>query len=230
MFEVSAAKAEILRQLVRRDWTPTDLAAELGKSTAAVYNHLDDLAERGLLTRTQVPAKTRPKTEYSIEDGFVHWLVALPGMYQERGLRLDAHKAALIRIWAVPQAMFHPYLEVFWWDLRRDAELSLADDVVAIAVYGSVARGDADQDSDIDVLAVVDDDADVEAIRASLGVVRVEIPAGSKLAMTMLYTTEEYRSSLAQGSRFLDAIRDELHVLHDPQRFLSPPSSLTEPA
>lgn len=230
MFEISRAKAEVLRHLVDRDWTPTELAEELDKSTATVYNHLDDLAERGLLSRSQVPAKTRPKTEYSIGDGLVHWLVVLPGLYRESGLALDPHKAVVVRIWTLPQTRFHPYIEAYWWDLRRSSALDVDRDLRALAVYGSVARGHADDQSDIDVLLVVADHVDAPELRREVGAVKVDIPDGSRMAMAELYTTDAYRTAVAGESDFLDAIRDELHVLYDPEGLLTATPAIVDGA
>lgn len=206
--------------LVQRDWTPTDLARELGKSTSTIYNHLDDLADRGVLTERRVAAKTRPKTEYSIGDGFVQYVTVLSGGYRERVLRLDVHKEAIVRIWNVPQEEFHPFVERLWWRLRTDPDVDFENDVAAVAVYGSVARGEADSDSDIDLLVVVESEAAETAVDEACGSVRLQIPEGSKIGMAESFTTRDLRNSLAHGSSFLDDIRDELHVLYDPDRLL----------
>lgn len=221
VFEISTAKREILQKLVQQDWTPTDLAQDLGKSTSAVYNHLDDLAEQGILVTTQVAAKTRPKTEYSIGPGFMQSVTVLPGQYQERVLGLSPHKEAIIRIWNLPQDAFHPFLEAFWWRLRTAPDIDLETDVTALAVYGSVARGDADADSDIDILAIVADDEAEASINQAVGTVRLDIPEGSKIAITELFTRDDYRQSVAHGSSFLENVQDELHVLYDPDRILT---------
>lgn len=220
MFEIGSAKEEILRRLVLRDWTPTDLARELGKSTSTVYNHLDDLAEVGVLTETRVPAKTRPKTEYSIGDGFLQYVTVLPGEYRERVLQLDAYKKVTVRIWNIPQAEFHPFVQRAWWRLRTDPAVDFANDIAAVAVYGSVARGNADDHSDIDLLAVVRNQDAKATIEETYGGVRIQIPEGNKVAITECYTKRELEDSLDRGSSFLDSVREELHVLYDPDRLL----------
>ena len=215
-FEVGTAREEVLEKLAERDWTATDLAADLDKSTAAVYHHLDALAERGVASKRQVAAKTRPKTEYSIDEGFVQYLTVLPGQYAQGTLPLDANKRALLAIWTIPQPEFHPYLETLWFQLREE------DGLVAIAVYGSVARGDADEESDIDVLLLADTDHE-ERLKDAYGTQRFKYQDGTKLGMAQVYTPESYRTSLAGGSDFLDGIRDELHVVFDPDGVLSSP-------
>lgn len=228
MFEVSAAKREILQKLVERDWTPTDLAEDLDKSPEAIYNHLNDLAERGILSKRQVAAKTRPKTEYSIGEGFIQYIAVLPGQYRERVLGLDESKAPIIRIWNVPQPEFHPYLESFWWSLEYSVDVDLRKDVTAVAIYGSVARGTADEDSDIDVL-VVAENADAEGIlNSEFGSVLLETNAGSKIAIAEVYTKQDYRNSLVHGSDFLRNVRDEMHIVYDPINLLRRPEGVID--
>jgi predicted transcriptional regulator len=86
VFAVSAAKERILQKLAEQDWSPTDLAEELGKSPETIYNHLHDLEEQGVLSTRQVAAKTRPKTEYSIGNGLIQYVAVLPGQYQQGAL------------------------------------------------------------------------------------------------------------------------------------------------
>jgi len=212
MFEISDARKEVLEKLVENDWTPTDLADDLGKSPETIYNHLNAFADQGVLTKKQVAAKTRPKTEYSIGDGFVQYITVLPGDLEEKILDLDPHKEALFRIWNVPQSEFHPYLEEAWRRFRKNSA------VTAVAVYGSVARGDADEDSDIDLLLLVD--GSKQEIQDEFGTVRLEEDGQTKLAMTQVYTVADYKESLGQGSDFLENIQDELHIIHDPERIL----------
>lgn len=216
-FEVSAARAEVLEKLAERDWTPTELAYELGKSTSAVYNHLDALADRGVVSKRQVAAKTRPKTEYSIDDGFFQYLAVLPGQYARGMLPLDDNKRALLSIWTIPQVEYHPYLESLWFQLRDE------DGLVAVAVYGSVARGDADEESDIDVFLIADD-GHAERLKDAYGTRRFKYQDVTKLGMAQVYTPESYRTSLAGGSDFLASIQDELHVVFDSRGVLSPVS------
>lgn len=216
MFEVSAAREEVLEKLAERDWTATDLAEELGKSTSAVYNHLDALAEKGVVSKRQVAAKTRPKTEYSIDDGFVQYVAVLPGRYASGTLPLDDNKRALLGIWTIPQSEFHPYLESLWFQLREETGL------VALAIYGSVARGDADDESDIDVLLVAEAEHQ-ERLKEVYGTQRFKYQDGTKLGMAQVYTPESYRTSLERGSDFLRSIQDELHVVFDSRGVLSTP-------
>lgn len=226
MFEVSAAKKQILEKLTEQPWTPTDLAEDLDKSRNTVYNHLDDLHEQGVLTKTKVAAKTRPKTEYSIGSGFVRYLAVLPGEFTERSHQLTPEKQTVLRIWSIPQERFQPYIENYWWRLKTSADLDYRADVTAVAVYGSVARGEADDDSDIDFLVLTEDE-DTEAILTDrVGSTRIEAKGDSKICMTETYTVTEYRDSRARGSGFLDRLQDELHVIYDPENVLRNPEKV----
>ena len=226
VFEISAAKKQVLQELTQQAWTPTDLADELGKSSNTIYNHLEDLYDRGILHKEQVSAKTRPKTEYSIGDGFVQYVAILPGQYVERSLELTPEKQALIRVWNVPQPEFHPYVENFWWRLKHSADLRYREDIEALAIYGSVARGEADEESDIDFLVVTSDESSEETVAEQFGSTRIDAAGGAKIGMTEVYSMQEFEDSLAHGSDFLESIADELHVLYDPRSVLQHPGKV----
>ena len=213
MFEVSRAKKQILEKLVKRPWAPTDLARDLGNSTETVYNHLNDLAQMGVLEKSKEKAKTRPKTVYSIGDGFVQYLAVLPGQFVLRTVETNENKKALLRIWAIPQERFHPYLEEIWRQIKKDEGIRSA------AVYGSVARGTADEDSDIDLLLIVEDKEE-ERIRSDYESRVLETDEGSKLAMAKVFSRSDYIKSRDSGSDFLERIQEDLHVLHDPGKIL----------
>lgn len=228
MFEVSAAKREILQRLAQRDWSPTDLAEELDKSPETIYNHLHDLEEQGILTKTQVPAKTRPKSEYSIGDGLIQYITVLPGQFQEGTLQVTDTKEVMFRIWAVPQEELHPFLEQYWWTLRTHAALDPDAHLTALGVYGSVARGEADEDSDIDLLAVTTDEQAKSSMEEVLGSVVLDGSGRNRMGMTEVYTVAEYRNSVVHESDFLASIRDELHRLYDPARILAEPKKVLQ--
>lgn len=226
MFEVSAAKREVLEKLAERDWSPTDLAAELGKSPETVYNHLNDLAEQGILTKQQVAAKTRPKTEYSIGDGVIQYITVLPDQFVEGSLQVTESKEAMFRMWAIPQEEFHPYLERYWWTLRLHQDVDFHDDITAIGVFGSVARGDASDDSDIDVLVVTPSQHSKSTVADLLGSTMLDADGARRLGMTEVYTEGEFQDSLAHGSDFLESVLEEFHPLYDRQRFFDRPEAV----
>lgn len=228
MFRVSQAKKQVLEKLAEQDWTPTDLAAELGKSPETVYNHLDDLAELDILTTRQVPAKTRPKTGYSIGPGFVQYIAVAPGIVQEGAFALDEHKGPLLRIWMLPQESFHPFLQEYWWRLTHSPDIDLREDIKAVGVYGSVARGDADAGSDIDVLIVAEGSDAAATVIDRVGSVRIEPDAGGRIVLAEVFTLEEFRNSWVHGSQFLHEVLPDVHPIYDPDRVFDHPNDMVE--
>lgn len=223
MFAVSQAKKEILRRLVMEDRNPTELAEELGKSPETVYNHLQELHEMGVLTKTTVPAKTRPKTKYGIGDGFVQYISVIPDQFTIQTVNLSGTKEPMFRIWAIPQESFHPYLERYWWTLQ-DYNDTAMEDIVGLGVFGSVARGEADQGSDIDLLLVVSKEA--ETYKDELGTLRIQVDDETKICMAEIYTEDEYRNSIRRESDFLTRITEELHVIYDREGILAQPTKV----
>ncbi len=228
VFEVSTAKKEILQKLAEQAWTPTDLAEELDKSRNTVYNHLEDLHSQGVLTKKQVAAKTRPKTEYSIGDGFMQYLAVLPGQYTEKSLKLTPEKQAVLRVWSVPQEEFQPYIESYWWSIKNSADVNYRKEIKAVAVYGSVGREEADKDSDIDFLVITEDNETEDIVSKNFGSIRIKAQGGSKIGMTEAYSVKDYRNSLVHGSGFLENIQDELHIIYDPDKVLQNPEQVLE--
>jgi predicted nucleotidyltransferase len=72
---------------------------------------------------------------------------------------------------------------IFGWEQNLFDQLaqlfkdSLGDDLVSIEIFGSVAGGDEDTRSDVDLLIVVKDDSDIERVEEKVAEVSVE--AGS---------------------------------------------------
>jgi hypothetical protein len=107
-----------------------------------------------------------------------------------------------------------------WRRLKRE------DGLVAVAVYGSVARGEAGPGSDIDVLLVAADEAAKQRFTEAYGSVRLTVGDQSKLCMTEVYTESEDRNSVGQGSTFLENVRAERHLVYDPDRLLDRPEAV----
>lgn len=226
MGPLTTAKRRVLEKLAEQDWTPTDLAEELNTSTPNIYNHLHDLAERGMLQTEQVPATTRPKTQYSIGRGFVRYLAVLPGQVQSGAWQFDQHKGPLLRIWLLPQPEFHPFLTEYWRRLRRDHDLE--EEIRAVGVFGSVARGHADAQSDIDVFILATDDNAVQLVEEQAGAMRIQIDEESRIVVAEVFSFEEYRESWDHDSHFLREVVADIHPVYDPDRLFDRPGALPE--
>ena len=106
---------------------------------------------------------------------------------------------------------------------RITARLAERDDIDAVLLYGSVARGDAGPDSDIDLLVIGED-----AGQTIAGLRRwVSDVDGERRAGLAFHTRESFAAIVDERSRFLVHLRREGEVLLDRtgllQAFLASP-------
>lgn len=104
-------------------------------------------------------------------------------------------KEVMFRIWAIPQGEFHPYLERYWWSILLDSGINLDEDVMAVGVFGSVARGDDGENSDIDILVVATGEGSNSTLETVLGSAVLRFEDKTRLGLTEIYTEEEFRNS-----------------------------------
>lgn len=104
--------------------------------------------------------------------------------------------------------------EQTWLDEYRSALKKRHPDVVLrMVIYGSKARGDAHEDSDLDVLLVVRDDAGhlkrpLRGIGYDLAVLSSAVPS------ILAYTQDEWEDRRMRGFPFQQAVeRDAVSVL-----------------
>lgn len=97
---------------------------------------------------------------------------------------------------------------------RSVAALRTSPDVLAICLIGSVARGDARRDSDVDLLVVA-----TQSTRALRAIVP---PSMSSDTLSLIRKTPVQLHDLAaRGSLFLAHVRTEGRVVHDPGGILA---------
>jgi predicted nucleotidyltransferase len=107
----------------------------------------------------------------------------------------------------------HPE-ERAWLDKYREAlKREHADSVRRLVVYGSKARGDAHEDSDLDVLLIVRNEAG--SLKRTLRRIGYDLSAASYAVPSILaYTQEEWERYGNLGSAFHEAVeRDAVAVL-----------------
>jgi predicted nucleotidyltransferase len=124
-------------------------------------------------------------------------------------------------VFSVPQSEFHKPIKTFLTQIQRDLE-----NVVGVLLFGSVARGDADRASDIDLLVIVDGDK-TEARRTVQSIVR-ELEEtrfdGDRFTFETLVESKESASRIGErlqqqfdegitliGSSDLSTIRSEVY-------------------
>lgn len=99
----------------------------------------------------------------------------------------------------------------------RRAVAALGDTIEAIVVYGSVARGEARDDSDIDILILTR-----EGSRIADQVLELNYDLdleNQTVSLHVYYTPEEFEQLLSVGSPFADDVISQGMVLYDSGTF-----------
>ena len=105
--------------------------------------------------------------------------------------------------------------------VRETSELlSQLPMVTAVCLFGSVARGGARPDSDVDVLVVAANDSDLHSVRSSF-------PDTSERLSFALYSKAAFQAVLDERATMLVHLRKEGRVLFDRDAWLS--DALAEP-
>lgn len=198
---------EVLKKLEGREKTPTELAEEMGVTISTVTKHLKELERIGLVLQSgKKKGKTRSYKKYRIRD-FVYFVASVNGEVQKRKIELDEWGKVKFRILSIPQQRFHEHLDRFWYRIQSDLEK-----IDGLMVYGSVARGDAREDSDIDLLII----SDYEDLEDEFGARVID----EKMFMAKVFSEEELKRSLREGSDFASNALEEGKILYDPESFL----------
>ena len=219
---LSGTRREIVRILTKEKASATVLADELDLSLQTVHHHLRSLEADGYVQEAGTEeGKTRPHQLFSAT-ATASLFSVYGGKVVERDIELtDAHEL-LFSVFEVPQSQFHfPLLSYL---------LSVSDTasgIVAIGVYGSVARGDATEESDIDVLFIT------ETEDYSLPPGSMLVPESydvtdtadssekrSRVVSLESFTREQLREGKELDSSFLRNAVIESIVLYDPHDVL----------
>lgn len=123
------------------------------------------------------------------------------------------------RITHHPKRIPHPNASESWRaaaeEFTRRVRATLGDWVDAIILYGSVARGEATADSDIDVLIVA---AGNRGLQETISEIRSQLAKDNNYAFSLslqYLTLEELADRLRRGSPFLDNLLTEGLPLYD---------------
>lgn len=90
---------------------------------------------------------------------------------------------------------------------------ALGEYIYSIVLYGSVVRGEASDESDIDILVIGDGQSDIEDRILDIS---YEIDLRNHMATSIFYSTsEDFERRLKLGSPFVEEVLNNGVVLHD---------------
>jgi DNA-binding Lrp family transcriptional regulator len=213
---LDGTEREVLELLLERPRSPTEVADELGVSVQTASRNLKRLVEQEFAERTR-DGGSRGYKQYRARE-FAHVFAGLEGVLIEDTLSLTPEKQAVLATWSVPQPKFHPVLISYLFTTPDD---KYGSGVNAVVVYGSVARGEAKSESDIDILLVRDDDEIDQIHNATVNWQpgRIELRQ-EKIISEIHYPNSEFHDALDAGSQFLRNVLDEGIVLYDPEEVI----------
>jgi len=197
---LSKTKWRIIEGLSKGDKSPVELARAMKMSVPTIYLQLVELERMGLISKSDLKnGKTRPFQQYSIGEGFLFFIKAMPNETLNKLIKIDENIKLHFRVWSIPQQEFHQPVEEFYWRLKP--KLRKID---TIAVFGSVARGDANEESDIDILLLCDNEFKISP----------EMVDG-KVFTPQVFLTEDFKRSLKEGSKFANEIIKDMIIIYD---------------
>lgn len=215
---LDGTRRDIVEVLLNGDASPTEIADELDLSLQTIHRHLQSLREDGYVRESgKRKGKTRPYKLYSVEES-AYLMSVYDGKIVERSLSLSEPQKTVLSIFQVPQEEFHPVLLSYIFRLADDWE---DRNVKSIAVYGSVARGDATSESDIDLLFITSDTTQEDMFADSVIVNHpIEEFENRTIVSNKVLTTAELREGIELGSQFLESALAEMIILYDPEDIL----------
>lgn len=206
----SETKWKLVQSLSKKDKTATELAEQFNTSISNITQQLSDLESVKIVKKVGTKkGATRPFAKYSLDRGFILLVEAMPKEARKLFMEVDENLKMHLRIWSIPQKEFHYFVEKFWWDMQDCME-----SVKSVAVFGSVAKGEARPDSDIDVIVLADETAKEELEKRFSA--KIVGPKGSgKMIMSQVFAPDEFENSLKSGSKFAKEVLDSMIVIYD---------------
>jgi predicted nucleotidyltransferase/biotin operon repressor len=182
----SRIKIDILRLLsrTRSDHTGREIAGLIGYSHNATRAALEELEDSGLVIRRQAGRANL----YSIDaDNVIFTDILTPAFETED--KLLARVAAIISKW-------------------------IGDDLASVILFGSVARGDEGPGSDIDIVVIVKDGADMAEKRDSIADASLEVTRrfGNQLNYILIDESEYARKKNARKGLWREINREGVRL------------------
>ncbi len=218
---IEGTEREVLELLLERPRSPTAVAEELGVSVQTASRNLKRLADRRFAEQVR-GGEGRGYKRYRVRE-FARVFAGYGGELLDQTIELTETHRMMLSILQVPQSEFHPIL-LSRLSFQDDVELSVHAEVVVL--YGSVARGEASGESDIDLLIIYDPEfvSDGEKHQVTVESPKASSWWGGPLASETehivseeWFSIEEFNGALDVGSQFLRNVLDEGIVLYDPE-------------
>lgn len=222
MLTLTETKWRIIKELIKGGKTPTQISRELNLSLPAIHRELANLTNSGFIKKLgKIKGKTRPFSEYSLNE-FIYFIKAFDGEAEAKFLPLDKNLRLHLRMWSIPQQEFHSFIDAYWHAIIFSEEVDYEKNIESIAIFGSVARGEARKGSDVDVLIVTKNYAKALEEPLSALIIKVKDQKGEeeKVFVGKLYSKKDFVNSLRKGSKFLKEVIKDMAVLYDPNNFL----------
>lgn len=220
--EKKDTKSKILELINNKPGISTmEMAKELGMSLSNILQHLKNLKKDYPIV--SVPAKPagrgKPKKGYyfkHIFEGLGH--IRLSGVSKNHGLiekelEIDDYLELHLNTLQIPQKEYRYYVAKFYWKIEK-----FLDKIDVIAIFGSVAKGTAREDSDVDCLIITDSKKELEDKIGSLIIKKMN--KEPKIFLCQFFSKKEFKTNLKKKSKFAEEILKNHVVLYDKEGFL----------
>lgn len=209
----SESKWKIIECLAKEEMSATDMAKHLMTSLSNVSQQLSELESLNMVKKTGViKGARRPFAKYSLGNGFIFFAEAISKEARKIFLEADENIKTHLRIWSIPQKEFHYFVESLWWELQ-----GYLDGMISFAIFGSVAKGNAREDSDIDVLLIAERNA--KELERKFSAKIVGRKEKGKMAMAQVFSPNEFEEALEE-SAFAKQIIGSMIIIYDKNGFL----------
>ena len=212
---ITKTKWEILKLLGEKDRSPTELSKVLKLSAPTLHKHLQYLESKKIIQKKgEIRGKTKSFNNYSLGSGFIYLIKVMPGDVSKQSFEIDKNLEIYFRIRQIAQKSFYYFIDKFWWEIQEDI-----DKVNSIAIFGSVAIGNAREDSDIDVLILTNKKD--KKIEKKYGARIVNKPnEKGKMIMAQVFDKNDFIDSFNSGSKFAKEVVKNMIIIYDRNNLL----------